>query len=651
MTAPSFNDVTNAIRALSMDAVEKAHSGHPGFPMGMASVATVLYENHLKFMASDPHWPDRDRFILSAGHGSMLLYSLLYLTGYPDMTIEDLKNFRQLHSKTAGHPEFGYASGIETTTGPLGQGIANAVGMALAESILRARHGQDVINHHTYALVGDGCLMEGISQEAISFAGHLKLSKLIVLWDDNEITIDGSTSLSTSDNQLERFKASQWNVCRVDGNNREEIDAALTWAKTSDKPVFIACKTIIGYGAPTKAGTSKAHGSPLGAEEVKGARTLLKWSYPPFEIPRPILEKWRSFGRRSQEVYERWQESNAPYQNKPKIDERLPKVLYDFCRNVEKEQPKVATRKSSELVLEKLTMAIPGLLGGSADLTSSNNTKTLTMAPITPDDHRGNYIYYGIREHAMGAMMNGLALHGEFIPYGGTFLTFTDYCRPAIRLSALMQQRVIYVMTHDSIGLGEDGPTHQPIEHLSSLRCIPNIHLFRPADTIETAECWALALASEKTPSILALSRQDLPTIRHASPENLCAKGGYIIQEKKDALLTLIATGSEVSLALKVQETLAQECIATRVVSMPCTDLFDVQSDAYKQQVLGNTMRVFIEAATKDTWYKYARGNNDLIFGIDCFGLSAPGKEVFDYFGFTPEKIAPKIIQHIQRSK
>ncbi len=650
MTTPSWKELANAIRALSMDAVEKAQSGHPGLPMGMADVATILFAKHLKFMASDPHWPDRDRFVLSAGHGSMLLYSLLYLTGYKDMTLQEIENFRQLGSKTAGHPEFGHATGIETTTGPLGQGLANAVGMALAESIQRARHGKETVHHHTYALVGDGCLMEGISQEAISFAGHLKLSNLIVLWDDNHITIDGPTSLSTSDQQLERFEASGWNVRAINGHNTEEIDAALTWAKISDKPVLIACRTTIGYGAPTKGGTEKIHGAPLGAEEIAKTRAALNWPYEPFVVPEPILTTWRSFGSRAEKAYHEWQQKKVPQEifHAP-LPADLSEALYNFCKEIEKSQPKVATRKSSELVLEKLTTLIPELLGGSADLTGSNNTKTPTMKGITTQDHTGNYIYYGIREHAMAAIMNGLALHGGFIPYSGTFLAFTDYCRPAIRLSALMQQRVIYVMTHDSIGLGEDGPTHQPIEHLPSLRCMPNLHVFRPADTIETAECWALALTSIKHPSILVLTRQNLPTVRHASRNNLSAQGGYILKAAEGALVNLIATGSEVSLALSIAEELATHNVLAQVISMPCTTLFDQQTVAYQHTVLGQGLRVFIEAAAKETWYKYARAN-DLIIGIDTFGASAPADQLFDHFGFTVDKITPNIIKHIKEA-
>lgn len=641
MTKPLPKDLANAIRALTIDAIEKSGSGHPGMPLGMADVATVLFSKFLKFDPRNPLWPDRDRFVLSAGHGSMLLYSLLYLTGYEDMTLEQIKQFRKLGSCTAGHPEYGHASGIETSTGPLGQGLGNAVGMALAESALRARFGQEIVNHKTYAIVSDGCLMEGISSEAISFAGHLKLSNLIVLFDDNGITIDGSTSLATSENHLKRFEACNWNVREIDGHDREAVEKALIWAQSSDKPVLIACKTVIGYGSPTKAGTAEAHGAPLGSEDAKETKHRLGWTASPFEIPALILEEWRTIGRRCHKEYEEWvsrtKDKNFWESQKAEVPKSVYAALKEFTKEISEKKPKVATRKSSEMVLTKIFPLFPELLGGSADLTGSNNTQTPSMKDITPLDMTGNYIHYGIREHAMGAIMNGIALHRGFVPYGGTFLVFSDYCRPAIRLSALMNQRVIYVMTHDSIGLGEDGPTHQPIEHLESLRIIPNLNVFRPADTIETAECWEVALESEG-PSILALSRQNLPTVRSSSPQNLCARGGYVLRENPEAHLTFFATGSELSLALETSDLLAQEGVLSRVVSMPCTHLFDQQSLSYQDSVLGPLPRVSIEAGVTEGWRKYVR-DSGLSIGLSTFGMSAPGADVFAYFGLTPEGI------------
>ncbi len=646
MTLPTNKDLANAIRALTIDAIEKSGSGHPGMPLGMADVATVLFSKFLKFDPRHPAWPDRDRFVLSAGHGSMLLYSLLYLTGYKDMTLDQIKRFRQLGSITAGHPEYGEAGGIETSTGPLGQGLGNAVGMALAESALRARFGKEMVNHKTYTIAGDGCLMEGISSEAISFAGHLKLSNLVVLFDDNGITIDGSTSLATSENHLKRFEACNWNVRAIDGHDPTAIEEALAWAQTSDKPVLIACKTVIGYGSPTKAGTAEAHGAPLGPEEAKETKERLGWTAPPFEIPNPILEKWCAIGRQHHDAYETW-EARAKDKDfwegqMAQVPASVHSVLADFSREIAEKKPKVATRKSSEMVLEKIFPLFPELLGGSADLTGSNNTQVPSMKGITPLDMTGNYIHYGIREHAMGAIMNGIALHRGFVPYGGTFLVFSDYCKPAIRLSALMKQRVIYVMTHDSIGLGEDGPTHQPIEHLESLRIIPNLNVFRPADTIETAECWQLALESTETPSVLALSRQNLPTIRSASAENFCARGGYVLREETDAQVTLMATGSEVSLALEVQELLATEGILSRVVSMPCTRLFDLQSKAYQDSVLGSQLRVSIEAGVTPGWHRYV-GDRGISIGLSTFGVSAPGPDVLAHFGFTASAIVANL--------
>ncbi|MFN7662388.1 MAG: transketolase [Alphaproteobacteria bacterium] len=657
----TLKDQANAIRILAMDAVEKAQSGHPGMPMGLADVATVLFSKFLKFNPQDPQWPDRDRFVLSAGHGSMLLYSLLYLTGYKKMTLEELKNFRQLGARTAGHPEYGLCPGIETTTGPLGQGLGNAVGMALAERGMRARFGKDIANHKTYVIVGDGCLMEGISQEVISFAGHQKLNNLIVLFDDNAITIDGPTSLSTSENHLKRFEACGWATKAIDGHDYEQIEKALSEAQSADRPVLIACKTIIGYGSPKKAGTSDAHGAPLGTEEIAETRKQLGWAEErSFEIPDDILRAWRQVGCRSAHVHKEWQTRFNKLSADQKrlfdsmhqgdISETLGAGLKDFYQKIAAEKPKIATRKSSEKVIEQLLQHIPNLWGGSADLTGSNNTKVPSMGSVTPENPGGQYIYYGIREHGMVAIMNGIALHGGFIPFGGTFLAFTDYCRPAIRLSALMKQRVIYVMTHDSIGLGEDGPTHQPIEHLWSLRLIPNLNVFRPADTIETAECWELALGSRETPSILALTRQNLPTVREVSSENLCSKGGYVLQENKAAVVTLIATGSEVSLALDTMALLKEKGVVARVVSMPCTRLFDQQPKAYQQAVLGQGLRVALEAGHPLGWRTYV-GEQGLTLGIETFGESAPIHKLYDHFGLTAEKISKKIIHHLEKGQ
>lgn len=659
MSSITHKDMANAIRALSMDAVERANSGHPGMPMGMADVATVLFSEHLKFDPLHPNWPDRDRFILSAGHGSMLIYSLLYLTGYPDMTLEDIKNFRQFGAKTAGHPEFGHASGIETTTGPLGQGIANAVGMALAERLMQARFGDDLVNHKIYVIVGDGCLMEGISQEAISLAGHLKLNKLIVLWDDNKICIDGPTSLTISEDTIERFEASGWNVQAVDGHDSAAISKAITLAKTSDKPSFIACRTTIAFGAPTKAGTSSSHGSPLGKDEIAGARKNLGIEYGEFEIPEAILSAWREVGKFAQQSFADWTkrlddvDSSSRSEFERLQSRELPKnwvAEFDkFKKSLAETKPNEATRKSSENVLQVLTSFIPELIGGSADLTGSNNTKTKVTAPIQADDFAGRYIYYGVREHAMAAIMNGIALHGEFIPYGGTFLVFTDYCRGAIRLSALMEQRVIYVMTHDSIGLGEDGPTHQPVEHLASLRAIPNLYVFRPADATETAECWALAL-SLNAPSILSLSRQNLPAVRSEyTADNLCAKGGYILSAAKgNATVTIIATGSEIEIALAAQKQLAEKNVSAKVVSIPCWELFDQQPKAYREEVLGkDTIKVAIEAALGFGWERYI-GTDGIFIGMKGFGASAPAKDLYKHFGITADAVVKAVMERVK---
>src|SRR5215468_7160767 len=587
--------MANAIRALAMDAVQKADSGHPGMPMGMADVATVLFSRFLKFHASHPDWPDRDRFVLSAGHGSMLLYALLYLIGYPEMELDELKRFRQLGARTAGHPEYGHAPGIETTTGPLGQGLGNAVGMALAERLLNRRYGDEIVDHFTYVIAGDGCLMEGISQEALSLAGHLKLGRLIVLFDDNQISIDGPTNLSISDDQLERFRASGWHTAKVDGHDPEAVALAIANARAvTDQPSLIACRTVIGYGAPKKQGTAATHGSPLGEDEIRGARDRLGWHHAPFEVPKPVLASWRAVGARNAVAFERWQaganrlEASARAHLTDPIDQdvrgKIGIAVKTLKSDFSREAAKLATRQSSQKVLERLLPIIPGLIGGSADLTGSNGTLTKLHTIVKPGDFSGNYIHFGVREHAMAAAMNGMALHGGIVPYGGTFLVFTDYCRPSIRLSALMGKRVIYVMTHDSIGLGEDGPTHQPVEQLAALRPMPNINVLRPADSVECAECWELALGTEATPSIVALTRQRLPLLRTAhTNENLSARGAYVLVETKGRRdVTLIATGSEVSLAVAAAKTLQGEGIEAAVVSMPCWELFAGQDQGYQ---------------------------------------------------------------------
>ena len=639
-------DMANAIRALAMDAVEKANSGHPGMPMGMADVATVLFSRFLKFDPAHPDWPDRDRFVLSNGHGSMLLYAVLYLTGYADITIDEIKRFRQLGSRTAGHPEYGHAAGIETTTGPLGQGLGNSIGMAIAERIMAARFGADLVDHRTYVMVGDGCLMEGISHEAISLAGHLRLNRLTVLFDDNHISIDGPTSLAVSEDQLTRFRAAGWTAEAVDGQDAEAVAAALGRAQSADRPSLIACRTTIGYGAPKKAGTAAAHGSPLGAEEIAGARQKLGWSAPPFVIPDPILAAWRTVGQRGRPGFEAWQKRHAAHADRAEFDRRIrgevPAAVDPAINAVKKsastEAPKLATRQSSLRVIEALAPVMPELVGGSADLTGSNNTKAKEMAPVTAQNYGGNYIYYGVREHGMAAAMNGLALHGGIVPYGGTFLCFTDYCRPSIRLSALMGQRVIYIMTHDSIGQGEDGPTHQPIEHLAALRAMPNLLVFRPADTIETAECWKLALASQSSPSILVLTRQAIPTLRSQHTDaNLCARGGYVLHPADGPRkVTLFATGSEVSIAVDARTKLQAEGIGTAVVSLPCWRLFDQQPAEYRKDVVGDGVRVAIEAAGPFGWERYLGPNGGFI-GMSGFGASAPGPDLYKHFGITAE--------------
>lgn len=602
-----LQSMANAIRFLSADAIEKSKSGHPGMPLGMADVATVLFSKFIKLDAANPRWFDRDRFVLSAGHGSMLLYSLLYLTGYEDICLDDLKNFRQLGAKTAGHPEYGHLAGIDMTTGPLGQGITSAVGMALAERIIAAKYGEDVCSHYTYVIAGDGCLMEGISEEAISTAAHLGLSKLIVFWDNNNITIDGSVSAANSTDQIKRFQAVGWNTIEIDGHNYDQIEQAVAAAQKSDKPTLVACKTQIGYGAPTKCGTSKCHGSPLGAEELAAMRQNLNWNYEPFEVPADVLEAWRAAGSRSHDAFLAW-EKRARAKGREFLDviaDKLPagwdKELNELKRQAVKEKTKVATRKASQMCLEAIVPHIPEIVGGSADLAASNLTFTSASKTVTKDDYNGNNVMYGIREHAMAAIMNGMALHGGIIPFGGTFFVFSDYMRPgAMRLAALMGIRVIYVLTHDSIGVGEDGPTHQPIEHLASYRCMPNILTFRPCDVVETAEAWQIALEMEDKPSLLALTRQGLPLLRTSAEVNLSAKGGYVIAgEDKKRQATIIATGSEVSLAVEAMNKLAEEGIKVAVVSMPCTELFDAQPIDYQEQVLGKAPRIAVEAASK----------------------------------------------------
>jgi transketolase len=645
---PSLRETANAIRALSMDAVEAANSGHPGMPMGVADVATVLFSKFLKFDAAAPNWPDRDRFVLSAGHGSMLLYSLLYLTGYPGMTIEQLKSFRQLGSSTAGHPEYGHAPGIETTTGPLGQGLANAVGMAIAERLMNARFGDAICNHRTFVIAGDGCLMEGISHEAIDLAGHLRLRNLIVLFDDNSISIDGPTGLSTSTDQLKRFDAAGWTVSRIDGHDTHQIEAALAETENSDRPSLIACRTMIGFGAPNKQGTAATHGSPLGKAEVEAARAQLHWAYPPFELPEELLNAWRAVGKRGKDDHSRWL---AAYDKLPsdrraefdrtiegRLPEALPRIIAGLKAKWLAEKPKLATRQSSQASLEAITAVMPELIGGSADLTGSNGTKVKSQKVVQPGDFSGSYIHYGVREHGMAAAMNGIALHGGFVPYGGTFLVFSDYCRPSIRLSALMKQRVIYVMTHDSIGLGEDGPTHQPVEHLASLRAIPNIHVFRPADAVETLEAWEWALENRKGPSILCLTRQGVPALRQeGQTENLVAKGAYVIREAaSERQATFLATGSEVSLAIDAARRLETDGIYAAVVSMPSWELFRRQPLEYRREVLGDAPRIAIEAAVEMGWHEWL-GDHGAFIGMKGFGASGPYELLYKHFGITVE--------------
>ena len=652
----TLKNMSNAIRCLSMDAVQKANSGHPGMPMGMADVATVLFTKFLKYDSQCLDWADRDRFILSAGHGSMLLYSLSYLTGNDDCSIEDIKDFRQLNAKTAGHPEYGHMKGIETTTGPLGQGITNSVGFALAERMLNARFGDNLVNHKTYVIAGDGCLMEGISQEAITMAGHWKLSNLIVLWDDNDISIDGKISLASSENQKLRFESAGWKVISCDGHNFDDIENALNQAQDSDKPVMIACKTVIGKGSPNKSGTASCHGAPLGNDEIAKAKQELGCDWEPFVIPDDVLNAWRSVGKSGQDARIEWEKRLESSDKKsdfhkclnPDLGKEFLTAINKIKQNASSDQNKIATRKASQIVLEELYKEIPQLIGGSADLSGSNLTKTNDMDVIQANNYGGSYIHYGIREHGMGAVMNGIALHGGFVPYGGTFMVFADYCRPAIRLSALMGIRSIYVMTHDSIGLGEDGPTHQPVEHLASLRAIPNLLNFRPADLVETAEVWALALQHKNTPSILALSRQGLPTVRTKHTDNnLSAKGAYVLSDcdgERDG--TIISTGSEVEIALNAQSELIKQGIKVAVVSMPCMELFIKQDEDYKMSVIGTAPRVGIEAGLKMGWDCVLRREDGFV-GMDSFGASAPADELYKHFGITVDNLVSQIKQRI----
>jgi len=651
--AATHSELANAIRFLAADAVEAAKSGHPGMPMGMADVATVLFTQFLKFDAAAPNWADRDRFVLSAGHGSMLLYALLHLTGYADMTMDQIRNFRQLGSKTAGHPEFGHATGIETTTGPLGQGLAMSVGFALGERHMNATFGNELVDHYTYVIAGDGCLMEGVSHEAISMAGHLKLGKLIVLFDDNSISIDGATNLAVSDDQLARFAASGWDVARVDGHDPQAIADAIRAAQKTQTPSLIACKTVIGFGAPKKQGTASTHGSPLGADEIAGARQALGWPHEAFVVPEHILSTWRGAGARGTSQRKAWESRMSASTKREEFERRqsgtLPaetaKVFDEFKKKLSAEAPKWATRQSSGETLEALFPVVPELLGGSADLTGSVNTKTKTVSILNPDNYGGRYIHYGVREFGMAAAMNGLALHKGVIPYGGTFLVFADYLRPALRLSALMEQRVVYILTHDSIGLGEDGPTHQPVETLASLRAIPNVLVIRPADAVETAEAWQAALANTKGPTVLALSRQGLPAVRtDYTADNLVSRGAYVLAEAEGTRrATVMATGSEVSIALDARKKLHAEGIGTAVISMPSWELFSRQDRSYRDQVLGSSkVRVAVEAAVEFGWERWI-GPDGAFIGMKGFGASAPAPDLYKHFGITAEAVVEAV--------
>ena len=646
---PERQDMANTIRALSMDAVEAAKSGHPGMPMGMADAATALFADHLKFDAAAPDWPDRDRFVLSAGHGSMLIYSLLHLTGYEDMTMAQLRNFRQIGAITAGHPEVGHASGIETTTGPLGQGLANAIGMAMAETHMAAIHGRDLVDHFTYVIAGDGCLMEGVSHEAASMAGHMRLGRLIVLFDDNGISIDGSTDLTVSDDATARFAAYGWQVLAVDGHDMKAVSAAITEARAEeDKPTLIRCRTVIGYGAPTKAGTAGAHGAPLGGDEIAGTRAALGWSHEPFEVPQAIIDSWRAVGARGRAARESWQKRHDATDSAAfdaamsgDFDDAINDAVQSWKAVLAADPQKLATRVASQKALDAIIPACPALIGGSADLTGSNNTRAGGQDIFSHDNPTGTYVHYGVREHGMAAAMNGIALHGGAIPYGGTFLVFTDYCRPSIRLSALMKQRVIYVMTHDSIGLGEDGPTHQPVEHVAALRAIPNLLVFRPGDVVETAEAWQCALTAHNRPSVLALSRQGLAQFRLGDlSTNRTAEGAYIIAgDKTDRQVTIMATGSEVGIALAARDQLAGDGIKATVVSVPCMEFLREQDAASRDAILGSCPRIAVEAGIRQPWDWMLRDGDDFI-GMDGFGASGPGGALFDHFGITAEAIA-----------
>ncbi len=641
--------MANAIRALAMDAIQAANSGHPGAPMGLADVATVLFNRFIKIDPSADKWPDRDRFVMSAGHGSMLVYAINHLLGYDDMDMDQIRNFRQFGYRTAGHPEYGHAKGIEVTTGPLGQGITTAVGMALAERMSNARHGDDLVDHYTYVIAGDGCLMEGISHEAIDFAGHLGLGRLIVLWDDNRITIDGSTDVSTSMDQQKRFEAAGWHVQAVDGHDNEAIAAAIEAARAvTDKPSMIACRTIIGFGAPNKQGTSATHGAPLGEEEIAAARKQLGWDYPPFEIPQEVYDDWRAISARGRAAREEWEARLAASPKREAFEaahagpdqEALARAINSYKERLSRDAPKVATRKASQMALEVINATLPNTVGGSADLTGSNLTKTTGMEPVTRDNYAGNYINYGVREHAMVAIENGIWLHGGFIPYGGTFLIFADYARGAIRLGALMGVPVVHVLTHDSIGLGEDGPTHQPVETLASLRAIPNMRVYRPADVVETAEAWQDALAQPSTPSALALSRQGLPCLRTSHTEtNMVARGAYVLRDPGSRDVTLIATGSEVEIALNAADQLAAEGIRAAVVSAPCFEAFAEQPDDYRAEVLGTAPRVGVEAAVQQGWGPLL-GCNSAFVGMKGFGASAPADKLYEHFGITADHVA-----------
>ena len=652
MKQVTHTDLANAIRFLSIDAVQKANSGHPGMPMGMADVCTVLFRHFLKFDPSRPDWINRDRFVLSAGHGSMLLYALLHLTGYKSVSLNDIKNFRQLDSICAGHPEYEKGTGIETTTGPLGQGIANAVGFAISEEILKSKKGKDIYNHKTYVVAGDGCLMEGISHESLSLAGHLKLKNLVMFFDNNSISIDGPTSLAVSDNYKKRLEAYGWDYIDINGHNEKQIFKAIKKCQNAKRPTVIACKTTIGFGSPNKSGKSSAHGSPLGDEEIQLVRKKLKWKHAPFEIPKEILQEWRSIGENGKKEVRKWEKKAGSKLKKitNKNSQKLTKLFADAKNMAIKESKPIATRKSSEDILNLLTVHMPELIGGSADLAGSNNTKTKSQKIIKPGNFAGSYIHYGVREHAMCGIMNGIALHGELIPYGGTFLIFSDYCKPSIRLSALMKQRVVYVMTHDSIGLGEDGPTHQPVEQIAGLRAIPNLNVFRPADTIETIECWDLALRQTNTPSVLSLTRQNLKLLRTNNDQtNKCSYGAYeIYRSNPEINLTIIATGSEVEIAVEASQQLAKENIHSKVVSMPCQELFEQQESSYKKNLLEETTaKISIEAASTMGWKKYT-GNQGVELGIDTFGKSAPYKKIYEHFKLTSNNIiqqAKKIIQ------